>query len=400
MFKGNFLKTKSLVEEQSRGNSHREIIFRKIIKYIKDTDIMMLLVCIALTGISCSCLYALYHGGNINTVRPILVQAGTSIAGILVALIVSSIDYEILSKLWKIHLPLTIFLVVLTFFVGEGGLEGSDEKAWLNIGFTSFQPSEVLKLSFIYTFGLHLSLVKGRINEFRQFCLLCLHGAIPTLLIVFQKDMGMALIFFMIFVIMMFMGGLSIKFFVVGITCALAIAPFVWIWLLPPYLKERFTVALEPENYIASGTAQMGMQQYQGRVSMGAGQLTGRGLFNESLYRVPVGESDFILAYIGQFFGYVGSVLTLLLILILCVKILITAKNAKDSLGKLICTGVFAMFVSQTIINAGMVLCISPVIGVTLPFLSAGGTSAFVSYVAIGMVLGVYRHKQQESMFI
>lgn len=398
MLKGNFLKTKSLVEEQSKTNKDK--FFDKIVKYISETDLSLLLVCIMLTGISCSCLYALYHGGNIYTVRPILVQAFTSIMGVLVALIVSSIDYEILAKMWKIHLPITIFLVLLTFFIGEGGLEGSDEKAWLNIGVTSFQPSEILKLSFIYTFGLHLSKVKSRINEFRHFLILCVHGAIPTLLIVFQKDMGMALIFFMIFVIMMFMAGLSIKFFVVGLSCAVVIAPFVWTVLLPQYLKERFYVALEPEKYIVAGTSQTGMQQYQGRISMGAGQLSGRGLFNESLYRVPIGESDFILAYIGQFFGFVGSVITLLLLLILCIKILIIAKNSKDSLGKLICTGVFAMFISQTIINTGMVLCISPVIGVTLPFLSAGGTSAFVSYVSVGMVLGVYRFKQQDSMFV
>lgn len=398
MLKGSFLKTKSLVEEQSK--SKRDIVFGKIARYITNTDLSLLGICIILTCISCSCLYGLYHGGNIYTTRPILIQAGTSIMGVLVAFIVSSIDYEILAKIWKIHLPITIFLVVLTFFIGEGGLEGSDEKAWLNIGFTSFQPAEILKLSFIYTFSLHLSKVKSHINEFRHFIILCLHGALPTLLIVFQKDMGMALIFFIIFVIMMFMAGLSIKFFVVGLSCAIVVAPFVWSILLPQYLKERFYVALNPEEYIVAGTSQTGMQQYQGRISMGAGQLSGRGLFNESLYRVPIGESDFILAYIGQFFGFVGSAITLLLLLILCIKILLIAKNSKDSLGKFICTGVFAMFLSQTIINTGMVLCVSPVIGVTLPFLSAGGTSAFVSYVSIGMVLGVYRFKQQESMFI
>ena len=126
---------------------------------------------------------------------------------------------------------------------------------------------------------------------------------------------------------------------------------------------------------------------------------SGKGLFNENLYYVPEARNDFIFSYIGQTMGFVGCAIILLLITCLCVKILVTAKMAKDKLGTYICIGVFAMFVFQTVINIGMVLCVIPVIGITLPFFSSGGTSVLISYIGIGMVLSVYRQNRKDLMF-
>lgn len=365
--------------------------------FFKGFDKILLLICLAATLISLLCLYSLYSNGLIAGTRPIFIQSLSALLGIAAAMIISLFDYKTLAKLWKIHMPIAVLLVVLTYFIGKGGLEGSDDKAWLDLGITMFQPSELLKLSFILTFSLHLSYIKSDINRLKPFLLLCLHGAIPTVMIVLQGDLGTSLVFLAIFIVMMFTAGLSLRWMVVGILAAVAAAPFIWNFMLPSYLQERFFAAWSPENHLTG--MQRGLQQYMGRISLGSGGLMGRGMFSDNIYSVPAIESDFILSYIGQIFGFLGTVVTLLLITFLCVKILLTSKGAKDSLGCYICMGVFAMFLTQSIINIGMVLCVLPVIGITLPFFSAGGTSIAVSYLAIGLVCSVYRSNKRELMF-
>lgn len=162
-------------------------------------------------------------------------------------------------------------------------------------------------------------------------------------------------------------GGLSLRLIAVGFVGLAALAPLVWRFLLPDFLKERFLAAQHPEQYL-SGTGN-GWQQYLGRNALGSGLLSGRGLFsNSNLVSVPEAHNDFIFSYIGQTMGFVGCILTLLLLTALCVRILMVARMSKDVAGMLICSGVFAMLFFQIVVNIGMVLCILPVVGVTLPF--------------------------------
>ena len=373
------------------------LIWRKTKEFLHSLDVVLVLTCLACSAISMTALYSLWETGQLRN-QKIMMQAIGIGLGLLVALVVSVFDYEILARLWKLHLPAAVALVLLTWtplgIEPTGGL--ADDRAWLNLGFFTLQPSEILKLSFILTFALHLSKVGEDINHLKPFLLLCLHGAGPCLLIMAQGDFGTALIFLAIFVVMMFVAGLSAKWIVVGLVGAAAAAPVVWFFVLPDYLKERFYVAQHPEI----DRLNKGLQQYTGRLAFGSGGLYGRGIANPDLYnKVPVVSDDFIFSYIGQILGFVGSLATLLLIAVLCVKILMVARMSRDMLGAFICTGVFAMFLVQTIINLGMVLCITPVIGVTLPFFSSGGTSVVVSYAAIGLVLSVYRQNKKDLMF-
>lgn len=362
--------------------------------FLRGLDKVLVLLCLGCTAISLLCLFSMFETGFISRARPIVVQFGASMLGLVCALVISQIDYKVLANLWKIYVPITVILVALTYVIGEGGLEGSDDVAWLDIGITKFQPSELLKLAFIFTFALHLMKRKEHINELKPLLLLCLHGAIPVFMIVLQGDLGTAIIFFAIFLFMIIAAGLSARWTLAGVVAVVAVAPFVWM-KLPDYLQLRFKVAWRPEEHLDT----LGVQQYRGRIAVGSGGLWGKGLLSDDIYYVPVAESDFILSYIGQILGFVGIVITLLLITALCVKILMIAKMSKDYLGNYICIGVFAMFLVQTIINVGMVFCVSPVVGVTLPFISSGGTSAAALYLAIGMVLSVYRQNKREMMF-
>lgn len=369
-------------------------IWSAVKQFLKELDKMLLLLCLCASTISCISLYSFYKHDNL-TLKTVAIQTFAVILGIIAACIISRIDYSVMAKLWKLHMPLAAFLVILTFFIGIAPTELADDRAWLDLGITTFQPSELLKLSFIFTFALHLSKVGENINTRKSFLLLCLHGAIPTSLIMLQGDFGSALVFLSIFAIMMFTAGLSAKWIIAGLVgCAIA-APIIWNYVLPDYLQNRFLIAWHPEN----DPIGLGMQQFKGRMALGSGELYGRGLFNENLFYVTEAHNDFIFSYIGQTLGFVGAIITLLIIVLLCVKILLTAKMSKDKLGVYICVGVFAIFLFQSIINIGMVLCALPVVGITLPLFSQGGTSVLISYLAIGMVMSVYRVNKKELMF-
>lgn len=367
--------------------------FGAVVTFIKELDHWMLMVCMAASLISCSCLASMYKGGII-TLKMLVIQIGAVVIGVGVACIVSRIDHEFMAKLWKLHVPVTLFLVILTFFIGYQP-EGTDDKAWLDLGITTIQPSELLKLSFVLTLALHLSTIGENINRLKPFLLVCLHGAAASGLIMLQGDFGSAVIFLAIFVVMVLTTGLSAKLIAGGLVAGVALAPIIWQFVLPAHLKERFLVAFNPE--IAPNGS--GFQQMRGQIAMGSGQLMGRGLFQEGMFVVPKAANDFIFSYIGQTLGFVGVIITLLIIVFLCVRILMVGKSSKDKLGVLICSGVFAMFFTQSFINIAMVLCAFPVIGVTLPFFSQGGTSVVVSYVAVGMVMSVYRANRKEIMF-
>lgn len=362
--------------------------------FFRELDKITLLVCIATSALGLVCLYSLYLHEALTATR-LVIQTVAVIIGIIASCIISRIDHTVMVKLWTIHLPITLLLVILTFFIGVGAGNASDDKAWLDFGITTLQPSELFKLSFILTLSLHLSKIGEDINKIKPFLLVCLHGFIATGLIVLQKDLGTALVFFAIFVCMILVAGLNAKLILAGIVTSVIAAPFVWTYLLPPHLQNRFIIALYPES-APNGD---GFQQMWGRTSMGSGQLTGRGLFADSILVVPYQHNDFIFSYIGYCLGFIGVIITLLIIVFLCVKILVVGKNSKDKLGVFICTGIFTIFFTQSVINIGMVLCVVPVVGITLPFLSQGGTSIVVSYMAIGMVMSVYRANKKDIMF-
>lgn len=370
-------------------------ISEKIMEYIKTTDKLMLFICVIISTFSCILMYSIYRNGLVNNNRIVVMQTFCAVLGLAAALLVSSLDYQMMVKMWPILVGISIVLVLLLKTPLAYTPEGSDDAAWLRVGPLSLQPSEIVKITFIYTFSLHISKVREKINFLSTFLLLCLHGAVPTLIIMGTGDYGSALVFFFVFVIMMFVAGVSWRYLLIGLIGGGIAAPFVW-KILPSYLQKRFSYAFHPED----DKLGYGFQQYKGQVALGSGRLFGRGLFtDETLYHVPECHNDFIFSYIGQTLGFVGCILTVILITVLLVKILFTAKKAKDDLGTMICIGVFAVILIQAIINIGMVLCVAPVIGVTLPFVSYGGTSLVISYVSIGMVLGVYRHNYGEMMF-
>ncbi len=370
-------------------------------KYFAAVDKWLIFFCLSISTIGILCQYSLVNSKQASTLniseRVALVQIIASVLGITAAVIISNFDYHFMAKLWKLYMPVSVFLVILTFFIGMQVDETVDDKAWLRLPFgLTFQPSELLKICFILSFAYHLSKVYGQINRPVNLMLLGIHGAFPVVLIHFQGDDGTALIFGFIFLTMIFAAGLSWKYIIAAIPVVAAAVPLAWQYLLTDDQRTRF-LAVYFEEYADPLGADY--QQRLSRISIGLGQLQGEGLFKEDYWYVPKMHNDFVFSFIGQALGFVGAMLVVCLLCGICFRCIIDAKNALDPLGAYICYGVFAMFFFQCLINIGMCISVLPVIGITLPFLSAGGTSIAILYLGIGLVLSVHVHRRRNLFY-
>ncbi|MCC8043371.1 MAG: rod shape-determining protein RodA [Oscillospiraceae bacterium] len=319
-------------------------------------------------------------------------QAVAICAGAVIALIISAADYHHLIKLWVLYAPLSIILVLLTFTSFGIEVESTGDRAWLDFGFGTIQPSEVLKTAFVTTFALHLSKVGDRINEFKHVILLCLHGAVPVVLIFLQGDDGTACVFLLIFAIMMYSAGISLKYI---IPCLIAVPVgvyFLWNYFMQPYQKMRFLVLFD-EDLDPLG---VGYQQRMSKIALGSGQVFGKGLFDGSYIALPEVSNDFIFTYVGQVCGFIGCLVVVVLLTFVAMKILADSRIAKDLLGKYLCVGMFSIIAVHSVLNLGMVFGVMPVIGVPLPFLSQGGTSVLSLYIGIGLVMSTYSHSEKK----
>ncbi len=371
-----------------------------IYAYIKETDRWLLLMCVSLSTFSVVLISGLYQSGIFgDSIRPLVMQAAASAMGAVAAIIISKLDYHSLAGLWKLHVPASYLLVLLTFTsLGVQVSDLIDDRAWLDLpGLPQFQPSELLKISFILTFAYHLSQVKDRLNHWKTLLLVCAHGAMPVLLIHFQGDDGTALVFALIFVGMVFCAGLSWKYILPVVA---AVPPAFWVawqFILDDDKKKRILSLVMPQRLTADELSRYLWQQQKGEIAIGNGGVWGNGIFNHTgqFQFVPEVHNDFMFSFIGEAVGFVGSMAVLTVLMAVCLKILYDAKSAQDDLGRYICVGVFTMIAVQIVINVGMCLSMFPVVGITLPFLSAGGTSQASLYLSIGLVLSVYVHSRK-----
>ncbi len=377
--------------------------FFKIVKnFIKETDKILLLLCVFASAFGCvsvlsATLWSVGEGEKFS--RDFTVMALAITAGIVMALIISLIDYEFIMRMAPLIGLFCIGIMVITLLFGVGPIERPDAKTWLKIGNTGifFQPSELVKIGFIITFGVHLEKLKNNINHPLSIIQLGIHALIPVALVVKSGDMGSALVFMIIAVAMLFVAGLHWLYFLGGGLLVIAAAPLAWVFLFDNIQKNRFLALIYPELY-----PDVIYQQQRGMTAMGSGGITGQGLFHGTLTQtpdaIPEAENDMIFTVVGEELGLVGCFAALLLLTAIVIRIARTGKYDKIGNTKVMCFGVAAMIGGQVIINVGMCLMLLPVIGITLPFFSAGGSSNLCIYIAIGLILSFYRYNQQREL--
>jgi len=374
-------------------------MFYAVVGYVKNTYIPLWIVTICASVYSIMLVYSATL--SLGSTRTTLMQFVACVVGYLAAIVISLMDYEKLGELWPMIAGICVGLVGLTFFVGQGAAGEyslADDQAWLNIFGVSFQPSELMKIGFLVTFSYHLSMTvrNKQLNSLPHLLLLLAHIGFPAALIVAQGDHGTALMFMSMAAIMLIGSGISWKFIGACAGLVLVALPVVW-KIMPPFQKERIRAVYNPrpgdeEDYL--------YQQTLGRLAVGSGGITGQGWTEGKMIQsgyVPADHNDLIFTVAAEEFGFVGASMVIVILVSMMIMCLRTALHSRDHMGRFICLGFFGLLAAQTIFNIGMCLVLLPVIGITLPFFSAGGSSSMCLYFGFGLVLSVYMRSNETS---
>ena len=315
------------------------------------------------------------------------------VVGVFITFFIAYFDYRaIVDKLWLYMLIGSAAILVITLIFGSSGeFRETANRSWLKIPGTGLmiQPSEFVKFTFICTFSKHLYGVKDEINKPLNVFFLMGHAALVVGPILLSGDLGVALVYMAILAIMLFCAGLHPLYFLGMIAAVALLFPFLWDHL-EPYQQERIIVGFNPEL----DPLGKGMQSLQSRDAIAAGGFFGEGLFGGYHYEIlPASHTDFIFATVCEKFGFLGGSLVIIIFMVMVVRIFTIAKSASDSdYGGLICVGVGSMLVVQILINVGMCFAMLPVIGITLPLLSCGGSSMLATFMMLGLLHNVYSH--------
>ncbi len=326
--------------------------------------------------------------------------------GILICLFISFLDYDAIVGLWPFVGAVCVLLLLSLFIWGEGTDDRPEAICWIPIIKTDsfsvkFQPSELVKIGFIITFTAHIEAVKDDINSIKNVLLLTLHALVPIVLIITTDDLGSAIVFMLMFVGMMFVAGVKLRYFAVALGLGISMMPLLWVKFLASFHKRRILAIYYPDALSADVYRDVVYQQQRGLNAIGSGQFWGDGLFKgtytQSALGVPVNESDMVFTVVGEELGFIGCTALLAVLAFIVVRIVSVGKMSRNLTGSLLCFGTAFMIGAQVIINIGMCLMLLPSIGITLPFISAGGSSNLCIYFAIGIVMSVYRFNKSRA---
>ncbi len=367
-----------------------------ILDIFKKGDMLLLALAVAASVFGTVMVYAAMAGENSS--RNITIQVGCTIAGVLIYLLLTAFDVEILagqrSLLFLFNAGFILLLLVW-------GIEVNGNRSWLRLPFLPFniQPAEVCKIFYIIILAKTLSVNQTRISSVRSVSAITFHMLfIVGLIVVISGDMGVALIFVFIFLVMAYASGISGWWFLTGAGLVGVAAPAFWQFVLDDYQKIRVLALIDPSvDPTGQGTLWQTNLNIQ---ALKNGGLTGMGLFNGKITNtdvLPEDHTDSIFSTIGEQLGLIGCILVLLLLLAIVARIIYVGMKSPDYMNRLICIGIASMFFFQILINVGVCLGLIPVIGLVLPFFSYGGSAMLTNFMALGFVSSIKRRPARDT---
>ena len=373
---------------------------RRILKmfgeFIRKGDLVLLTLCLVTNAFGCMIIASTTN--TMGSARYVIIQMGAAAIGVLLYAIVSSIDAEFFSEhRWIMVAFNTVLLLMLIPF---GTDNNTGNKSWLDFPFLpiDIQPAEVCKITFVLIMASVMASHQNRITEFGRgtravFHMVAQLVALVGLNMILSHDAGVSLIFVFIFVGMAFAGGVHLGWFGLAIGFVALISPLAWNYVLDNYQKERLLALVAPQIADPTGTGVL-YQSRQALRSLTGGGFTGQGLFNGTRTQTPdalfAQHTDFIFSAIGEELGFVGCAAVLALLFAIIGRIIYVGSRSQDYMRRMICFGSASALIFQVTSNVGMNLGVTPVIGLTLPFISYGGSSLVSLYAMLGLVSGVY----------
>ncbi len=352
---------------------------------IKKIDKVILITVLFFAILSLAVIASIHYDGVTIFSRTFIVQALAYGLGFIAIFLILYIDYNGFEKFEKAVYVLTI-LFQLTVYVPFLQYEQYGSKAWIDLRITTLQPSEFVKIAFVLLLACYLDRHKDDLKTFKGFCMAFVYSA-PIIGVVAIEDTGAAIVLTFMFIGMIFYAGLSSKIFLRLAAVFCLVLPLAYRFM-QGHQKDRIDAWLNPDNLSLNATYQV----YQSKIAIGSGGFFGKGLFNgtqKELDYVPVKDSDFIFSVIGEELGFLGGAALIAAYGVFLVRIWKIATSAKEMFGSLIVIGFMCMFGFQAFENIAMNMGLMPVTGITLPFISAGGTSILANMLALGLILNV-----------
>ena len=365
--------------------------FSEFRNFFRKGDMVLLSLALILTGYGCMIIASTTN--VYGTPRYVLIQLLAAVLGVFMYAIVSSVDVEFFSEH---RIALTGFSVFMLLLLATPfGKEVNGNKSWLDFPLlpVDIQPAEIIKIFFVLIMASVMASHQNRPSAFGSVMHLVMYmGLIVGLNLVLSGDYGVSLIFVFIFIGMTFAGGVSLFWFLFAGSAIVAVGPFFWEHIMPQYQKDRILALIDPS------VDPQGLDELW-HFTLSKRSLTGGGFFGQGLFEgtrtqtegaLFAQHTDFIFSAVGEELGYVGCALILLLLFLIIGRCIQVGMSSQDYMRRLVCFGTASALIFQVMVNVGMTLGVMPVIGLTLPFVSYGGSSIVSLYALLGLVSGVH----------
>lgn len=368
---------------------------------LKKLDWGILLILVCMMAVSALAVYSATSNTSFFYTRQLMYYG----IGFVIAIVAILFDYRIVLKSWYVLYGIGITLLILVYFVGA---EINNAKGWFQFGSLSFQPAEFMKIIIIIGIAYLMGRRQGdRLNFSTDILTIAAFTFLPFMLVMIQPDLGNAIIYIVIVIGMLWIGNVKYSHVAIGLAIAVGCI-FLFMFLfntfnteIKDYLKEqdkvhwydRINTFVNPEEASADAKRQSNNAQ----IAIGSGGLNGDGFLQGDMKNggfVPYTYSDSIFVVIGEEFGFQGSAILLLLYFLLIYRMIMIAFKCYDRRAAFIVIGIVSMFVFQVFQNIGMMIGLMPITGITLPFVSYGGTSLVLNMASIGLVFSIKAHQE------
>lgn len=368
-------------------------IGRSVSDFIKKADMVLLLLCIVTTIFGIVAISS--ATAALGSTRYVTVQTAALILGVFIYIVLTLIDVDIIAERRELLLIFCIAFIGVLFFWGQDN--GSGNKSWLRVPFIGIdmQPAEICKIFFIIIMGKTMSVNQNSLSSPINVAKMALMTFLFFGLIIYlSSDLGVALTYIFIFIVMAFVGGVNLMWFLVALGGVAAAAPILWSFL-EDYQKNRILVlfdpTLDPDIYWQTERSLRYIQN---------GGISGQGLYEGTMVKgraMGAQHTDFIFSAIAEELGMLGCIAVLLLLSAIVLRCIYVGVKSGNYMNRIICIGIAGMLLFQIIINVGMCLGVLPVIGLTLPFISYGGSSIVTMFLSMGVVSGIHMRPAPDS---
>ncbi len=360
-------------------------------EFFQCADIVLFLLCLTSAIFGLVVISSATATSTEGSAHYVLIQSLSLVIGVALFVALTVLDIDVIADKWP--LLYLVSAVLLLLLIPFGYDDGTSNKSWLRFLGIGIQPSEIIKVVFIIVLSKHISYLKEykNLNHVFSVAQLAVHFFLPfALVVVISADLGSALTFLFIFLVLLFTAGLKLYWFILGAAGLAAAIPFVWTNFLR---EDQIRRIMAPYDSSIDPTGEDVLYQtVKSKLALVSGQLTGSGLYQGTQTQnqvVPAQHTDFIFSVIGEELGMIGCCVVILLLLAIILRCVVVGLHSRDTMSMLVCFGVAATVLFQSFINIGMCTGLTPVIGLTLPFFSYGGSSLFSLFAAMGLVSGV-----------